>query len=350
MVLVAARPDVPEPPVPPRRAVGRARSTTPVPSEAGHVQHEDDLGQPRRARDRAVGATTTPTCRSRRCGASGSTTITHSLDRYFEDARSRAKLANVVTWSGPAIPVRAARRRPSGRRRPRRATRGCASVFQAFAQSPQGRGRVRRVLYDEWGGCFDHVKPPASRRAPAGRLDGGCAQLGFEPPAISRRRSRASGFADHTVYDHTSVAAAARVALPRRAGDGHQRTASEGGGGSPSATATPPTSAPRSRPSRRSTSASTSRMDLPAPADPCTFGAKGGRDRQTATRSSPSQAMADLQDSRFKDASDTPWSQRGLTVELDELGRAVRRGSCPRPRSARRRARGCGRRSRPASA
>ena len=49
-------------------------------------------------------------------------------------------------------------------------------------------------------------------------------------------------------------------------------------------------------------------LDLPAPADPCTFGAKGG-----ATPGDPfddtSQALADLQDSRFKEASQRPWSQ-----------------------------------------
>jgi phospholipase C len=47
-------------------------------------------------------------------------------------------------------------------------------------------------------------------------------------------------------------------------------------------------------------------MDLPAPAAPCTFGAKGA-----ASPGDPfvtSQAMADLQDSRFKEASQRRWS------------------------------------------
>jgi len=49
-------------------------------------------------------------------------------------------------------------------------------------------------------------------------------------------------------------------------------------------------------------------MALPAPADPCTFGAKGG----ASTNGDPfvtAQSMAELQQSRFKEASDKPWSQ-----------------------------------------
>ena len=48
-------------------------------------------------------------------------------------------------------------------------------------------------------------------------------------------------------------------------------------------------------------------MDLLAPADPCTFGAKGG-----ASPGDPfadtTQSMSDLQDQRFKAASQRPWS------------------------------------------
>jgi hypothetical protein len=49
-------------------------------------------------------------------------------------------------------------------------------------------------------------------------------------------------------------------------------------------------------------------LDLPAPAAPCTFGAKGG-----ASPGDPfddtSEALDDLQDKRFKPASEKPWSQ-----------------------------------------
>jgi hypothetical protein len=48
-------------------------------------------------------------------------------------------------------------------------------------------------------------------------------------------------------------------------------------------------------------------MDLPAPAAPCTFGAKGG-----ASPGDPfdntTEEMTELQNSRFKNASERPWS------------------------------------------
>ena len=72
MVLVAARPDVPQPPVPARGAVG-APEARPGTADPGHVPHEDDLGQPA-ATPRCRRPTTTPTSRSRRCGGNASTT------------------------------------------------------------------------------------------------------------------------------------------------------------------------------------------------------------------------------------------------------------------------------------
>ena len=71
LVLVAARPDVPEPPVPARRAVG-APEARPGSAEAGHVPHQDDLGQPPR-RQGAVGLLLHRPADRDRCGASGST-------------------------------------------------------------------------------------------------------------------------------------------------------------------------------------------------------------------------------------------------------------------------------------
>ena len=53
-------------------------------------------------------------------------------------------------------------------------------------------------------------------------------------------------------------------------------------------------------------------MDLPAPADPCTFGAKGGASPDGDPFVS-SQAMEDLQDSRFKERVAAAVGQRDLT-------------------------------------
>jgi hypothetical protein len=47
-------------------------------------------------------------------------------------------------------------------------------------------------------------------------------------------------------------------------------------------------------------------MDLPAPADPCTFGATGGPSTGDPFENT-SQAMEDLQQATFRVASDKPW-------------------------------------------
>jgi phospholipase C len=62
------------------------------------------------------------------------------------------------------------------------------------------------MLYDEWGGFFDHVHPPIvpdDRRSPDSENDFG--QTGFRVPAIvASPRARPSAV-DHSRADHTSV-------------------------------------------------------------------------------------------------------------------------------------------------
>jgi phospholipase C len=66
--------------------------------------------------------------------------------------------------------------------------------------------------YDEWGGWYDHVVPPAAiapddipPNLPAGYLPGGFDLYGFRVPAgvISPYAKR--DFVSHTIYDHTSI-------------------------------------------------------------------------------------------------------------------------------------------------
>jgi phospholipase C len=79
-------------------------------------------------------------------------------------------------------------------------------VFRSFASSPQWERGVFVLIYDEWGGFFDHVVPPVvpdDRRSPDPENDFG--QTGFRVPAIvASPRARHTGV-DHTVSDHTSV-------------------------------------------------------------------------------------------------------------------------------------------------
>ena len=61
-----------------------------------------------------------------------------------------------------------------------------ADVANAFLQSPNFRRGALFIIYDEWGGFFDHVAPPrvADDRASA-NLDEDFGQLGFRTPTVA---------------------------------------------------------------------------------------------------------------------------------------------------------------------
>jgi phospholipase C len=82
----------------------------------------------------------------------------------------------------------------------------------AFASSPSYRRGALFVIYDEWGGFFDHVTPPhvPDDRASADLFED-FGQMGFRIPAMAvspfaRGKSRRAGFrADHGQYGHESI-------------------------------------------------------------------------------------------------------------------------------------------------
>ena len=81
-----------------------------------------------------------------------------------------------------------------------------SDVVHAFMESPQWKSGALFIIYDEWGGFFDHVRPPRvpdlrASRDPA--QDFG--QMGIRIPAVTispwvRRR-----YVDHGVYGHESI-------------------------------------------------------------------------------------------------------------------------------------------------
>jgi phospholipase C len=123
--------------------------------------------------------------------------ITHSLDQYFEDAQ-QGKLANVVMVDPGFQFAQRTDDHPVGDIRS--GQRWLRSVFQAFAQSPQWERGAFVVLYDEWGGFFDHVAP---QTAPDD--DPTTALRGFRVPALVISPRSRRGAVAHGVYDHTSV-------------------------------------------------------------------------------------------------------------------------------------------------
>ena len=68
-----------------------------------------------------------------------------------------------------------------------------SDVVHAFMASPQFKRGALFIVYDEWGGFFDHVRPPRvpdERNSPDLEKDYG--QMGFRIPAMPSRRMRAT--------------------------------------------------------------------------------------------------------------------------------------------------------------
>jgi phospholipase C len=85
-----------------------------------------------------------------------------------------------------------------------------ADVVNAFVRSPAYRRGALFVVYDEWGGFFDHVRPPrvADDRASAD-LNEDFGQMGFRIPAVAVSpfaRAGSAGFrVDHGTYGFESI-------------------------------------------------------------------------------------------------------------------------------------------------
>jgi phospholipase C len=85
-----------------------------------------------------------------------------------------------------------------------------ADVVNAFVRSPAYRRGALFVVYDEWGGFFDHVRPPrvADDRASADLYED-FGQMGFRIPAVAvspYARARRGGFrVDHGLYGFESI-------------------------------------------------------------------------------------------------------------------------------------------------
>ena len=87
-----------------------------------------------------------------------------------------------------------------------------ADVVNAFVGSPNYRRGVMFINYDEWGGFYDHVRPPRVPDARMSRdLDMDFGQMGFRIPSVAvspytRGEKGRSGFrVDHGRYGHESI-------------------------------------------------------------------------------------------------------------------------------------------------
>jgi phospholipase C len=81
-----------------------------------------------------------------------------------------------------------------------------ADVVHAFMESPQWKRGALFIVYDEWGGFFDHVLPPRVpdiRSNPDINLDFG--QMGIRIPAVTVSPWVRRGHVDHTIYGFESI-------------------------------------------------------------------------------------------------------------------------------------------------
>ncbi|HEY8074086.1 MAG TPA: alkaline phosphatase family protein [Labilithrix sp.] len=85
------------------------------------------------------------------------------------------------------------------------------SVYSALAKSPQWRKTVFFVMYDEHGGFYDHVSPPAAEDHYSDFR-----RYGFRVPAFAAGGTVKRGYLGQGLHDHTSILAtlAARFGLP----------------------------------------------------------------------------------------------------------------------------------------
>jgi phospholipase C len=81
-----------------------------------------------------------------------------------------------------------------------------ADVVHAFMESPQYRRGALFIVYDEWGGFFDHVAPP---RVPDLRMSNNInhdfGQMGLRIPAVVVSPYARRGHVDHSVYGFESI-------------------------------------------------------------------------------------------------------------------------------------------------
>jgi phospholipase C len=81
-----------------------------------------------------------------------------------------------------------------------------ADVVNAFIESPQWERGALFILYDEWGGFFDHVRPPRVPDVRASRdPNEDFGQMGVRIPAVAVSPYARRGHVDHGTYGFESI-------------------------------------------------------------------------------------------------------------------------------------------------
>jgi phospholipase C len=81
-----------------------------------------------------------------------------------------------------------------------------ADIVHAFMESPQWKRGAVFIVYDEWGGFFDHVVPPrVPDLRPSRNLNQDFGQMGFRIPAVLASPYARRGHVDHSIYGFESI-------------------------------------------------------------------------------------------------------------------------------------------------
>jgi phospholipase C len=81
-----------------------------------------------------------------------------------------------------------------------------ADVVHAFLESPQFERGALFVVYDEWGGFFDHVRPPRVPDSRSSRhVSKDFGQMGFRIPAVAISPYVRRHHVDHGIYGFESI-------------------------------------------------------------------------------------------------------------------------------------------------
>ena len=161
---------------------------------------------PRCPRPASPTSTSTPTSRCRRCGARRAWRA-QARSRPSTSRPPRARCPPCRSW----IPsFKGEDQGTSGDEHPHGDVRVgqafIADVVHAFMESPQYKRGALFIVYDEWGGFFDHVVPPRVpdlRSSPDLNQDFG--QMGFRIPAVVVSPYARRGHVDHSIYGFESI-------------------------------------------------------------------------------------------------------------------------------------------------
>ena len=133
---------------------------------------------------------------------------TRPVSEYYADAQA-GTLANVTIVDPPfrdggGFDGNSADEHPLGDVRLGQAF--MADVVHAFLESPNFRRGALFVIYDEWGGFFDHVRPPSvPDDRNSSNLNENFGQMGFRTPAVTFSPYTVKGGVSHVQFGHESI-------------------------------------------------------------------------------------------------------------------------------------------------